>query len=85
MSQTIINLDKNQEKFLNTYKAEKGLKNKNSAINQILKEYQIILEKDKEDKIFEKKVKEILKEYDKSSNKKKFTKEEFLEELKTSG
>ena len=82
MAQTLITLGEQEERFLNIYKAEKGIKNKNNAINQILKEYEKILQKDKEDRIFEKKVQETLKQHESQNTNKKFTKDEFLNEIR---
>ncbi len=81
MVQTIIDLNEKEDRFLNIFKAQRGIKSKNEAFKTILKEYEQTLEKELEDKIFSKKVKEAYEEYEKNPNNKKFTKEEFLKEM----
>lgn len=81
MAQIIVNLGEQEDKFLNIFKAKKGIKSKNEAINIALKNYEQMLKKEDEDLIFENRVKEALAEYEKTPNKKKYTKEEFLKEM----
>ena len=81
MVQIIVNLGQEEDRLLNIFKAEKGIRSKNDALNKMIIEYNKIHKKKKEDDIFQKKVYEALEEYEKTPNKKKLTKEEFLEEL----
>ena len=81
MVQTIVDLGNREERFLNVYKAQKGIKSKNAALNEILRDYEDIIKKQQEDIIFENRVKEAIDEYEKSPNKKNLNKKDFLEEI----
>lgn len=40
MVQAVINLGDKEDKFLNVFKAKKGIKSKNEALNLILRDYE---------------------------------------------
>ena len=40
MVQTIVNLDNDENMFLNIFKAKRGIRSKSSAIKEIIREYQ---------------------------------------------
>ena len=79
MVQAIINLSEEEDKFINIYKAQRGIKSKNQAIKEMIQER---IEQEKEDLEFAKRTEIILEKHLLKENRKSYSKEEFLNEMK---
>jgi metal-responsive CopG/Arc/MetJ family transcriptional regulator len=51
MVQTTITLNNNLNRFVDVFKAQKGLKNKNETINEIIKEFQKLKKEELQEEI----------------------------------
>lgn len=79
MVQAIINLSEEEDKFLNIYKAQRGIKNKNQAIKEMIQER---IEQEKEDLEFARRTEEAYQAYERGE----FTSmkaEEFVKHLES--
>ena len=76
MVQAIIDFGEKEERFLNIYKAEEGLKSKNDAINKILQEFEKYRKREK----LAEEMRIILKEHETKYKKRRMTDDE-LDEL----
>ena len=77
MVQAIINLSEEEDKFLNIYKAQRGIKSKNQAIKEMIQEF----EKHLDDIEFARRTEEAYQAYERGE----FTRmnyDDFIKEIK---